>query len=193
MPREVNGVWVSDDGKWTWDGSAWKPARATATAGQRGPWKLALRPPRPSCCRLGLRSHGCIWLAHRRHRPGPHRSCIPQRACTVLASLEAISFSRFGRLARLVRREAGGSARAADARGKSRTSTGPTTPPRSRDHFTPNRLNLLGNSLKPTTTATRTCARLAACDPHSCGWEWSMGCYGVLGWPSSRSPLASSA
>ena len=42
MPREVNGVWISDDGKWTWDGRAWHPTRVRGAVGKRGPWRLLL-------------------------------------------------------------------------------------------------------------------------------------------------------
>jgi hypothetical protein len=31
MPRQVNGVWISDDGRWRWDGHAWQPVQPPPT------------------------------------------------------------------------------------------------------------------------------------------------------------------
>jgi hypothetical protein len=36
MPRQVDGQWISDDGRWRWDGRAWQPAQ-TAAAQLGGP------------------------------------------------------------------------------------------------------------------------------------------------------------
>src|SRR2546429_9198663 len=30
MPKQVDGQWISDDGRWRWDGQAWQPAQPVA-------------------------------------------------------------------------------------------------------------------------------------------------------------------
>lgn len=42
MPRQLNGVWTSDDGKWTWDGKAWQPARSLALPPRWGLWRWVM-------------------------------------------------------------------------------------------------------------------------------------------------------
>jgi hypothetical protein len=48
MPKQVDGQWISDDGRWTWDGQAWQPAQARAArlsgppSRKPSPWLLAV-------------------------------------------------------------------------------------------------------------------------------------------------------